>query len=57
MGEVVSFSKAKKLRVRAARRRQADANAARFGLTHEERRAEAAKRDKERRDLDQKRLD
>lgn len=54
MGKVVSLSKVRKDRARAQRRRQGDANAARFGQTLEERRAQAMERDKAKRDLNGK---
>ena len=55
MGDVVSLSKVRKDRAQEVRRRKADANAARFGQTLAQRRAEAAQRDKARRELDGKR--
>ncbi len=54
MSKVVSLSKVRKDRAKAERRRQGDANSARFGQTIEKRRAEAAERDRARRDLDGK---
>ena len=57
MGKVISLSSIKKERARAARKRQGDANSARFGQTLAERRAEAAERDRARRELDGKKKD
>ena len=54
MGTVVSLSKYRKERARNERRRKGDENSARFGQTLEQRRADAAERDRNRRDLDGK---
>ena len=57
MGKVISLSKVRKDRAKATRRRQGDANSARFGQTLDERRTLAADRDKARRDLDGKKTE
>ena len=57
MGKVISLSKVRKDRAKTARRRQGDANAARFGQTLDERRAEAAQRGRSRRELDGKKTE
>jgi membrane protein involved in colicin uptake len=51
-GKVVSLGRARKAKARADAKRQADANAAKFGRTKAERDAEAAKREAEARRLD-----
>ena len=56
-GKVVSLSRARKDRARAARRAEADANAARHGRTKAERDAEAARAEAARRMLDGHALD
>lgn len=55
--KVVSLSRARKDRARAARRVEADANAARHGRTKAERMAEDAAAEKARRALDGHALD
>ena len=54
MGTVVSLSKFKKSRARDERKKRGDQNAARFGLTLDQRRAQASERDRVRRELDGK---
>jgi hypothetical protein len=56
-GKLVSLSKARKAKARAERKRQADANAARHGLSRAEREAEAARREAEVNRLDSHRRD
>jgi len=55
MAETVNLRAARKARDRAAKRAQADQNAARFGRTKAERARDEAAADKVRRDLDGKR--
>lgn len=57
MAEVVNLNKARKARDRAARRAEADANAARFGRTKAEKDLEKARADKSARDLEAHRRD
>ena len=49
---VVNLSRARKAAAKDERRRQADANAAKFGRTKAERTAEEARAERARRDLD-----
>ncbi len=56
-GKLVSLSKARKTKARAESRRQADANAAKFGRTKAEQTADAAKTDVQKRRLDDHRRD
>jgi hypothetical protein len=56
-GKVVSLSKARKAKARTDKKRQADANAAKFGRTKAERQAEAAPREPRRKRLDDHRKD
>ena len=52
MSKVVSLNKARKAKLRADKRAQADENAVKFGRTKAQKRAETAATDKARRDLD-----
>lgn len=52
MAEIVNLRSARKLRERAKKRTQADANAAKFGRSRAERAAEEARADQVRRHLD-----
>jgi len=56
-GKLVSLSKARKTKARAESRRQADANAAKFGRSKADRTAETARTDAEKRRLDDHRRD
>ncbi len=56
-GNLVSLSRARKARARAARKAEADANALRFGRTKGERAAGQARADKAARMLDDHRRD
>ena len=51
-GKVVSLSQARKAKVRADKKRQADANAVKFGRTKAEREAEEGEVARNTRDLD-----
>lgn len=51
-GDIVNLRAARKLRDRAKRRAQADANAARFGLTKAERKLQQTRADKARATLE-----
>jgi phage protein D len=53
---VVNLNKARKAKVRASKKAQADANAAKFGRTKAERELERAQAEKAARDLDGKQL-
>jgi hypothetical protein len=57
MPEIVSLSRARKVRDRLKKRAQADANAVKFGLTKAERALEDQTAEKARRDLDGHRKD
>lgn len=52
-GKLINLSRARKSRARDDKRRQADANAARFGQTRAEREAAALEAEKATRHLDQ----
>jgi len=56
-GKVVSLAKARKARAKAERKRQADANAAKHGLSKAEREADTARRDAEVTRLDDHRIE
>ncbi|MBF9042003.1 DUF4169 family protein [Rhodobacterales bacterium HKCCE4037] len=51
-GKVVNLNRARKSRARDAERRKADVNAAKFGRTKAEKRAEALRAGKAEKDLD-----
>ncbi len=53
-GKIVNLNKARKARVRADARKQADENAVKFGRTKAEKAADKATSDKASRDLDGK---
>ncbi len=56
MAEITNLNRYRKAQARAEARRQADANAARFGRPKAEREAEAARLDRASRTLDQHRI-
>ena len=56
MAEITNLNRYRKAQARADARRQADANAARFGRPKAEREAEAARQDRASRTLDQHRI-
>jgi hypothetical protein len=52
MGEIVNLRRAKKAKARAAKEKDAEANRAKFGTPKGLRDLEAARREKDRRDID-----
>jgi hypothetical protein len=57
MAEILNLKHAKKLRERAAKEKQAEANRAKFGTAKPERELAKARQEKERRDLDGRKKD